>query len=94
MAAPTAVTLRERRMKLRRARRRRKWSYYQAAKAIGCSMQQVRNLEGIGASRATDPACVQLRTAVAILAAYAPDVTLEDMLGAAAPFELVFPMPF
>ena len=46
----------------------------------GVSEQQLRNLEGIGATRDTSPAHVRVRTACVILEAYWPDITLRDFV--------------
>jgi hypothetical protein len=60
-----------------RARVRRSWTYYRAAEHMeGVGEQSIKNLErGL-----TDPAEVKLKTAVAILEAYWPDVQLADFL--------------
>jgi hypothetical protein len=54
----------------------------------GVTEQQLRNLEGIGATRTTDPLNVRLGTALAILRTYYGDVTLDDFVGARTGFAL------
>lgn len=44
------------------------------------SEQQLRNLEGIGATRDTDPAHVRVETALEIVRVYWPDVDLADFV--------------
>jgi len=47
----------------------------------GVTEQQLRNLEGLGATRATDPLHVRLGTALEILRVYYPDVPLDTFVG-------------
>lgn len=69
-------------MNLTEARRKRNWTFHQAANHMrGVTEQQLRNLEGIGAQRETDPLNVRLGTALEILRVYHPDVTLDAFCG-------------
>lgn len=65
-----------------KARLRRGWkTAHEAARNIpGIRPQQLKNLEGAGATRETDPADVHVRTMVALLETYWPDLALEDFL--------------
>lgn len=64
-----------------KAREKRGWSLTAASRRMpGVSEQQLRNLEGIGATRSTRPAHVRVRTACVILEAYWPDVSLRDFV--------------
>ena len=61
-----------------KARTARKWSLTAAANRMeGVSEQQLRNLEGIGATRDTDPSHVRIATALEIVRIYWPDVDLD-----------------
>jgi len=58
-----------------RARVRRSWTYYRAAQHMeGVSDQSLKNIE----RGQTDPGEIKIRTALAIIQAYWPDVTLQD----------------
>jgi hypothetical protein len=71
------------------ARRKRNWSFHQAAAHMrGVTEQQLRNLEGIGATRPTDPLNVRLGTALEILRVYHPDVSLDAFAGEKTLFRL------
>ena len=59
----------------KKARKRRKWTYDRAAQHMdGVSDQSLKNIE----KGDTDPGEVKIRTALAIVQAYWPDVTLQD----------------
>ena len=63
------------------AREIRGWSLTKASNHMeGVSEQQLRNLEGIGATRDTDPAHVRVQTAMEIIRVYWPDVQLIDFV--------------
>ena len=54
-------------------------SFTQAAnRMVGVSEQQLRNLEGIGATRDTKPGHVRVETALEIIRVFWPDVQLVD----------------
>lgn len=64
------------------AREKRGWTFHRAAQHMrGVSEQQLRNIEGIGAARPTDPLDCKLRTILEILRVYWPDVQLNDLVG-------------
>jgi hypothetical protein len=71
--------------KLKSARERRGWTVYQAAQQMpGVYLSTLRTIEGSNPQRA--PAAggeMKLKTAVAIAAAYFPDVSLRDLMGGA-----------
>ena len=61
------------------AREARGWSFTAAANRMnGVSEQQLRNLEGIGATRETDPGHIRVTTALEIVRLYWPEVDLVD----------------
>lgn len=65
---------------LRAARIKRGWGFHNA-KIPGVAQQVLRNLEGdVTANRQTDPGDVRLRTALAVLEAYWPEVQLSDLV--------------
>ena len=65
------------------ARTARGWSLTGASNRMqSVSEQQLRNLEGIGATRDTDPAHVRVETALEIVRVYWPDVELRDFVPA------------
>lgn len=77
-------------MDIAQARKRRGWSFDRAVQHMrGIYEQQLRNLEGEGATRPTDPLKVSLKNALEILRAYWPDVSLDDFVGEATGFKLV-----
>ena len=64
------------------AREKRGWTFHRAAQHMrGVSEQQLRNIEGIGAARPTDPLDCKLRTVLEIVRVYWPDVSLTDLVG-------------
>lgn len=63
------------------ARARRGWSIHQAANRIGfASHNTLRTLEGLNPDRSTHGLDCKLDTVLKIVAAYWPDVTLEDFV--------------
>lgn len=67
--------------KKRRDSQGKSWSFTAAANHMaGVSEQQLRNLEGIGATRDTDPGHIRVATALEIVRVYWPDVDLEDFV--------------
>lgn len=74
-------------MTLTEAREKRGWTFHRAAQEMrGVTEQQLRNLEGIGAQRVTDPLNARLGTVIEILRVYHPDVDLDDLAGEATGF--------
>lgn len=64
------------------AREKRGWTFHRAAQHMrGVNEQQLRNIEGIGAARPTDPLDCRLRTILEIIRVYWPDVQLNDIVG-------------
>ena len=62
-----------------KARESRSWSFYESSQHMaGVSEQQIRNLEGVGATRDTDPSHIRISTALEICRVYYPDVDLSD----------------
>lgn len=62
-----------------RARDAKGLTFTQAAnRMVGVSEQQLRNLEGIGATRDTDPGHVRVETALEIIRVFWPHVQLVD----------------
>ena len=63
------------------AREIRGLSLTQAAnRMVGVSEQQLRNLEGIGATRDTDPGHIRVETAFEIVRVYWPDIHPVDFV--------------
>ena len=59
----------------------RGWTFTGAANRIrGVTEQQLRNIEGVGATRDTDPGHIRLETALAIIEAYWPDLDFSDFV--------------
>lgn len=81
-------------MNLTQARTKRGWSFHVATQHMrGVFEQQLRNIEGEGATRTTDPLNVSLKHVLEILRAYWPDVSLDDLVGEATGFRLVATNP-
>jgi hypothetical protein len=58
-----------------RAREAKGWSFTEASQHMaGVAEQQLRNLEGIGATRDTDPSRIRFATAMEITRAYWPSI--------------------
>lgn len=77
-------------MNLTQARTKRGWSFHTATQHMrGVYEQQLRNLEGQGATRTTDPLNVSLKHVLEILRAYWPDVALDDFVGEATGLRLM-----
>ena len=56
-------------------------TFTQAAnRLVGVSEQQLRNLEGIGATRDTDPGHIRIQTALEIIRVYWPDIDHRDFV--------------
>jgi len=64
-----------------RAREAKGLSFTQAAnRMVGVSEQQLRNLEGIGATRDTDPGHVRVETALEIIRVFWPELDHRDFV--------------
>jgi hypothetical protein len=64
-----------------RARKVKNLTFTQAANRMrGVSEQQLRNLEGIGATRNTDPAHVRIETALEIIKVFWPEIDHNDFV--------------
>ncbi len=74
---------------LAKARRRRKWSYYEASQRSGVNRNTIRTLEGANPDRKSPGGDTHLRTVLALVKLYWPDITLEDFLEEPSPFRLV-----
>lgn len=61
------------------ARRKRGWSLTKAAKELGVSEQQIRNLERIGHTRDTLPSRISVMTAVLLMETF-PELDLQDFV--------------
>ena len=76
-------------MRIGEARKKRGWTFHTAAAHMrGVSEQQLRNLEGIGGQRETEPSKVQAGTMLEILRTYHPDVSLDDFIGSRTLYRL------
>lgn len=74
--------------KLKAARKRRKWTIYQASQEMGdVHAHTLTTLEGDNPKRETDGSHTQLRTVIAVMAVYWPDIALGDFME--SEFELV-----
>lgn len=63
------------------ARLKRGWTLTRAANHMAnVSEQQLRNVEGIGATRETNPAHIRIATALEIVRVYWPDLDLAHFL--------------
>ena len=64
-----------------RAREKRGWTFTGAANRMhAITEQQLRNLEGIGNTRETEPGHVRVETALEIVRAYWPDISLQHFV--------------
>ena len=64
-----------------RAREAKGLTFTQAANhMVGISEQQLRNLEGIGATRNTDPGHVRIETALEIIRVFWPELDHRDFV--------------
>lgn len=66
--------------KLTTARKSKGWSITKTAQQVGISEQSIRNLEGQGATRTTNPANVQASTMVRLLELF-PPLDIKDFVG-------------
>ncbi len=63
------------------ARKKKGWTLTKASNHMAAiSEQQLRNLEGIGATRDTLPSNVKVKTALEIIRVYWPDLDLADFV--------------
>ncbi len=78
------------RKKLRKALDNRGWTVYAATQRMeGVSRQQVMNLTGEQATRDTKPHDVKVHTLHELLAAFWPDLNLDDFIGEGCLFRVI-----